>query len=137
MSDSRNEGLRIKPRDPHPVHNSLVFVQYNPCGREVWTSIAGDSEAPYRPHVMPPGSPFNCDFSLSSDFPKSCKINRLQNEKGFNYHSRSTGPAINTHPPQLPAATFKRFYRTRAERLARLHAFCENAPPIALRLTGR
>jgi hypothetical protein len=62
MSDSRNEAAAYKTGDPHPVHNSLVFVQYNPCGQEVWTSIAGDSEAPYRPHVMPPGSSFDCDF---------------------------------------------------------------------------
>jgi hypothetical protein len=33
------------------------------------------------------------------------------------------GPAISPHPPQPPAATFKRRYRTRAEHLAHLQAF--------------
>jgi len=32
----------------------------------------------------------------------------------------SPGPAISPHPPQPPAATFKRVYRTRAEHLAQL-----------------
>jgi hypothetical protein len=41
----------------------------------------GGRFACYAPQVMPQDSAFNCDFALSSDFPKSSKINRLQTKK--------------------------------------------------------
>src|SRR5438132_13686967 len=66
-------------------------------------------------------------FSLFSDFPKSCKINRLQTKKDSIPIAIRAGPAISPHPPQPPAATFKRLYRTRAEHLAQLHAFVKRA----------
>ena len=39
-----------KTGDPHPnpMFNSLGFVEYDEHGREVWTSVAGDSTAPFR-----------------------------------------------------------------------------------------
>jgi len=60
----------------------------------------------YAPHVMPQGRAFNCDFSLFSDFPKPCKINKLQTKKDSIPIAIRSGPAISPHPPQPPAATF-------------------------------
>jgi len=39
---------KYKTGDPHPVHNSLAFVEYCEHGKEIWTSVGGDSEAPHR-----------------------------------------------------------------------------------------
>jgi integrase len=41
-----------------------------------------------------------------SDFPKPCKINRLQTKKDSIPIAVRPGPAISPHPPQPPAATF-------------------------------
>src|SRR5438309_1584471 len=51
------------------------------------------------------------------------QINRLQTKKDSIPIAVRSGPAISPHPPQPPAATFNRLYRTRAEHLAHLHAF--------------
>jgi hypothetical protein len=40
--------LRYKTGDSHPVHNLLAFVGYCEEGHEIWTSVYGDSEAPFR-----------------------------------------------------------------------------------------
>src|ERR1700682_819275 len=48
--------------------------------------------------------------------------NRLQTKKDSIPIAVRPGPAISPHPPQPPAATFRRLYRTREEHLARLHA---------------
>ncbi len=41
--------MRIyKTGDRHPVHNLLAFVGYCEEGHEIWTSVYGDTEAPYR-----------------------------------------------------------------------------------------
>jgi hypothetical protein len=37
-----------KTGDMHPVHNFTAFVEYDESGREIWTSVYGDTEAPYR-----------------------------------------------------------------------------------------
>jgi hypothetical protein len=34
--------------DPHPHHKFLAFVEYDEQGHGVWTSVYGDTEAPYR-----------------------------------------------------------------------------------------
>lgn len=42
-------GAIYKTGDSHPKWNSLAFVEYDPAtGKPVWTSVYGDSEAPYR-----------------------------------------------------------------------------------------
>jgi len=39
---------RYQTGDRHPTENLLAFVEYDGEGREVWTSIGTDTEAPYR-----------------------------------------------------------------------------------------
>jgi len=63
----------------------LIWLrQSSPFERSRWR---GGRFACYAPHVMPQGRAFNCDFRFSSDFPKSCKINRLQTKR-IQFHSR-------------------------------------------------
>jgi hypothetical protein len=57
------------------------------------------------------------------DFPKPSKINSLQTKKDSIPIAVRSGPAISPHPPQPPAASFKRLYRTREEHFAGLLAF--------------
>src|SRR5258705_11850906 len=61
--------------------------------------------------------------SLFSYFPKPCKINKLQTKKDSIPIAVRSGPAISPHPPQPPAATFKRLNRTRAEHRASVRSF--------------
>ena len=42
------QAKRFKTGDPHPVHNLTAFVEYDEQGKEWWTSVYEDSEAPYR-----------------------------------------------------------------------------------------
>ncbi len=37
-----------KTGDRHPTLSTLAFVGYTVIGEEVWTSVCGDSEAPFR-----------------------------------------------------------------------------------------
>jgi hypothetical protein len=53
--------------------------------------------------------------ALFSEFCKSCKINRLQTKKDSIPIAIRWGSAVSPHPPQPPAATFKRINQTRAE----------------------
>jgi hypothetical protein len=39
---------QYKTGDKHPVHNLCAFVEYDDEIGEIWTSIAGDPEAPFR-----------------------------------------------------------------------------------------
>jgi hypothetical protein len=34
--------------DQHPFHKFLAFVEYGEQGEKIWTSVYGDTEAPYR-----------------------------------------------------------------------------------------
>ena len=62
-------------------------------------------------------SRFELRFSLSSDFSKPRKINRLQTKKDSIPIAMRTAPAISLRPPQTQAASFKRVYRTCARAL--------------------
>ena len=42
------KGQQYKTGDRHPTHNLTAFVEYDEEGHEIWTSIGGDSEAPFR-----------------------------------------------------------------------------------------
>jgi hypothetical protein len=65
-------------------------------------------------------------LSLSSHFPKSCKINRLQTKKDSILIAVRRGPVISPRRPEPPAA-LQRLYRTRAEYLVQLHAFVKTS----------
>jgi hypothetical protein len=39
---------KYKTGDLHPELNQTAFVEYDENGHEIWTSIYGDTEAPYR-----------------------------------------------------------------------------------------
>jgi hypothetical protein len=39
---------RYKTGDRHPELNQTAFVEYDENGHEIWTSVYGDTEAPYR-----------------------------------------------------------------------------------------
>ena len=39
---------RYKIGDPHPTQKYLVFVEYCDQGHAIWTSVFGDTDAPYR-----------------------------------------------------------------------------------------
>jgi hypothetical protein len=39
---------KYKTGDPHPVEKYLAFVEYCDRGHAIWTSIFGDTDAPYR-----------------------------------------------------------------------------------------
>jgi hypothetical protein len=41
-------GHAYRTGDRHPTDNLLAFVEYCEEGHEIWTSIGGDIEAPYR-----------------------------------------------------------------------------------------
>jgi hypothetical protein len=69
-------------------------------------------------------------FYLAEEKPHAkCARERLYILSGGSFGGRKItvrpGPAISPHPPQPPAATFKRVYRTRAEHPARLNSFAK------------
>ena len=43
-----NTILRYKTGDSHPTEKYLAFVEYCDQGHAIWTSIFGDTDAPYR-----------------------------------------------------------------------------------------
>jgi hypothetical protein len=67
--------------NPHPTEKLLAFVGYCDQGHEIWTSVFGDTEAPYRL------------AKLNGQYPPCYKCKRL--------HTSGTEVAPN-HPKKLP-----------------------------------
>src|SRR6266849_5250300 len=85
------------------------------------------------------GPPWGVPSTLGLTNPFSITPAFRNARMSFNSRLSSTRFAIcpiSPHPPQPPAATFKRLYQTRAEHLAQLHVFLKRASDRALTLLG-
>jgi hypothetical protein len=76
---------------------------------------------------MPQGGAFNFDFCFSPIFVSHAKSTDCRRKKDSIPIAIRWGSAVSPHPPQPPAATFKRINQTRAEHPAQFYVSAKRA----------